>query len=279
MAGPKILIVGNRDKSEAWEQIGALRPWLDERAEILGVYPHSDTTAELAGDSVLCIVFGGDGTLLSVARRLSGTGIPLLGVNVGKLGFLASFTVASLKEHFDDIIAAGIPSEKRLMFSVRIVGDQEVYSGPAANDVSITSGEPFRMIDLDVTQGDQRIARYLGDGLVVSTPTGSTGYSLSAGGPIIQPGIEAVVITPLAPHTLSLRPMVVPPSPPIRIVASDVNPGTTMIIDGQIHRPLCEGQFVEISSGAEPMRIVSHPDQGYFQTLADKLLWGRSPHH
>ena len=275
----KIVIAGNRDKSEAWERIDTLSPWLKQRVEIADIVSHEDLTTDHANGCALCLVFGGDGTLLSVARCLSSTGIPLLGVNVGKLGFLAGFTADDLKEHFDQLLADGFPAEERLMFLATIEGSADICNYPVANDVSITSGQPFRMIDLDVIQGDNKIARYLGDGLVVSTPTGSTGYSLSAGGPVIHYGIEAAVITPLAPHALSLRPMVLAPKPAIRITARDVNPGTTMIIDGQIHSPLCEGQFIEIKRATQPMRTVSNPSRGYFQTLSEKLHWGRSPHH
>jgi NAD+ kinase len=225
------------------------------------------------------VIFGGDGTLLSVARRLAATGMTLLGVNMGKLGFLANFTIEDLRKYLDDIISGKVGVSERLMLSVSITDSGEGFVSTAANDVSINSGEPFRMIDLDVAQGKQRIARYLGDGLVVATPTGSTGYSLSAGGPIMQPTVEAVVITPVAPHSLSLRPMVVTPEPPIRITATNVNPGTTMMIDGQEQKPLTEGETVEVSLAESPMKIVTHPELGYFGTLADKLHWGRSPHH
>jgi len=274
----KILIIGNTDKASTSNHIESLLSRMADRAEIIGPCSHREIPKDAAGTADLCVVFGGDGTLLSVARNLAELGLPLLGINVGKLGFLAVWTIDDLVGHLDKILEQGIPYEDRIMFSVSLSTDGEsgLY---AANDVAVTSGEPFRMIDLCVDQGDRCIAQYLGDGLVVSTPTGSTGYNLSSGGPIIQPGVNAIVITPLSPHTLSLRPMVVGTRVPLKIIATDVNPGTTMIIDGQVHRPLKEGSSIEISVSDTLMRIVRHPSHEFFRTLAEKLQWGRSPHH
>ena len=273
----KLLIVGNTDKTSAWGQIESLCNLLSGKVEIVGPHPHCEIPDE-AHDVDLCVIFGGDGTLLSVARDLAEYDIPMLGINVGKLGFLADWTVNDFAGSIDDLLANGVPCEDRVMFSISLSSEADA-SFRAANDVAVTAGNPFRMIDLRLDQGNRCIAQYLGDGLVVSTPTGSTGYSLSSGGPIIQPGVNAIVITPVSPHALSLRPMVVTPEVSLKITATDVNPGTTMIVDGQIHRPLQEGASIEISVSDKPLKIVKHPGREFFRTLAEKLHWGTSPHH
>jgi NAD+ kinase len=135
------------------------------------------------------------------------------------------------------------------------------------------------MVDLQVTQGDSEVAQYLGDGVIVATPSGSTGYNMSVGGPILAPTLDAITITPIAPHTLALRPLVVRSDMPIHIHAAKVNVGTTVIIDGQISTPLDQGDLIEVSKAPEPAMIVPHPGRGFFRTLAGKLQWGRSPHH
>lgn len=166
------------------------------------------------------------------------------------------------------------------MLSVRLCLDGVCgFASPAVNDVAICAGPPFRMIDLHISQGKQHIYRCYGDGVVISTPTGSTGYSMSAGGPILQPSLKALTVAAIAPHTLAIRPLVVEPDPPIQILATKVNPGTSVIVDGQISARLTEGEVVEVTQSPLPMRLIPHPGRGFFDTLAEKLQWGRSPHH
>ncbi len=280
MSKKSIIILVNTSKAGAAEQVEKLRPWFDERVEILAEQAADAPLPAGAEAADLCVVFGGDGTLLAASRTLTGTGVPLMGVNMGKLGFLAEFNVEHMQKHFDDILAGRIVPTERMMLEVAMQNcEKHNFSSPAANDVAICSGEPFRMIDLNVATADGQIARYLGDGLVVATPTGSTGYNMSAGGPILEPTLDAVTITPVAPHTLSMRPIVVRSDTTIRITASRVNPGTAVIIDGQASSALCDGDTVEVCRAEKPAMIVPHPGRGFFKTLADKLQWGRSPHH
>jgi NAD+ kinase len=280
MARKRIVILGNMDKSGVSDQIEALRPWFERRAEVLAVVESRGELPQQVHLADLCVVFGGDGTLLTAARMLSGTKVPLLGVNMGKLGFLADFNVEHMKKHFDDILGGAIEPTERMMLDV-CVENCEVhrFCSPAANDVAISAGPPFRMIDLNVSRDEEQIAQYLGDGLVVSTPTGSTGYNMSAGGPIIEPTLDAVTITPIAPHSLSLRPIVVGSDQTIRITATVVNAGTAVIVDGQVSSGLCDGDVVEVRRAEKPARIIPHPGRPFFQTLSSKLQWGRSPHH
>ncbi len=276
----KILILGNMTKPGVGDQIDTLRDWFASKGEILAVAPANEPLDDVAKSADLAIVFGGDGTLLSAARMLAGATVPLLGVNMGKLGFLAEFDVEHMQRHLDEILAGEINPIERMMMEITTCGcDGEQFASPVANDVSISSGPPFRMIDLTVRQGEEMIARYLGDGLVVSTPSGSTGYNMSAGGPILEPTLDAVTITPIAPHTLSLRPIVVRSDKAIRIEAVNVNEGTTVIVDGQVSCSLAKGAAIEIRKAARGALIVPHPGRSFFQTLAEKLNWGQSPHH
>lgn len=280
MAKKRILIMGNMSKAGVAEQIEALRPWFLQRCEVIAVLPANEPLQADATGADLCVIFGGDGTLLSAARALVGSDTPMLGVNMGKLGFLAEFNVEHLQKHFEEILSGKIAPVERMMLEVCINNcGKHRFCSPAANDVAISAGEPFRMIDLHVAQGETQISRYLGDGLVVSTPTGSTAYNMSAGGPIMEPTLNAMVITPVAPHTLSMRPIVVQPDLTVRITAKKVNPGTSVIIDGQVSCGLCDGDTVEVRRAEKGMMLIPHPGRPFFETLTKKLYWGRSPHH
>jgi NAD+ kinase len=278
MAGKKLLIIGNMSKPGVAEQVEALRAWFCKRVEIIGVLSAHESPPPQAVSADLCVVFGGDGTLLAAARALAGSAVPLLGVNMGKLGFLAEFDVEHMTRHLDDVLAGRVAPTERMMMEVRLDrGGRGQFGSPVANDVTFAAGAPFRMINLDVARGAEEIARYPGDGLVVSTPTGSTAYNMSAGGPIMEPTLDAIAITPIAPHSLSMRPIVVRSDEVIRVTAVRVNAGSAVIVDGQISTPLCEGDTAEIRRAEKPMRLIPHPGRPFFDTLTSKLQWGRSP--
>ncbi|MFP4106649.1 MAG: NAD(+)/NADH kinase [Phycisphaerae bacterium] len=279
----RVLILLNPEKPNVHEHIERLRPFIAERAEVLAVSDERTGLPASADAADLCIVFGGDGTLLGAARLLAGMGVPLLGVNMGKLGFLAEFNVPHFKKHLDEILHGQIEPIERIMLEVTIANtgtdDKPRFSSPAANDVAICAGEPFRMIDVHVNQEDYEVARYLGDGLVVATPSGSTGYNMSCGGPILEPSLDALAITPVAPHSLSMRPIVVGSGKPIQIEAHRINPGTRVLIDGQLSCSLSPGETVEVRRAQHGALIVPHPGRPFFRTLSTKLHWGHSPHH
>jgi NAD+ kinase len=278
--GKKVLIIANSARPAVAEQVQSLRPWLDKQVQVLEVVAvHEAVPAAAAKQADLCLVFGGDGTLLAAARMLAGSQVPLLGVNLGKLGFLAEFDVEHMKKHLGEVLAGKVAPTERMMLQVRIGPcRQPAFTSPVANDVVIAAGPPYRMIELLVARGDEEIARYPGDGLIVSTATGSTAYNMSAGGPIMEPTLDAIAITPLAPHSLSMRPLVVAAEPALRVTAVRVNSGSAVIVDGQISTGLCAGDVVEVRKAASPARIVPHPGRPFFDTLTRKLQWGRSPH-
>ena len=279
MSKKKVVLLTNPSKEGVREQVEALRPWYEQRVQIVAVVEVGHALPAGAASADLCIVFGGDGTLLTAARMLAGTNVPLMGVNMGKLGFLAEFDVEHMKKHVEEFLAGTLAATERIMLEVCARAGTEEFCSPAANEVAVCAGPPFRMIDIRVTQGEYKVARYLGDGLIVATPTGTTGYNLSVGGPILVPTLDAIVITPIAPHALSMRPIVVSSDQPILLRVSQVNPGTAIVVDGQITSRLVDGDTVEVRRARHRVRIVPHPGRPFFDTLTRKLQWGRGPNY
>ena len=280
MSDKKVLILGNYSKLGVTDQISTLELWLAERAEVVATADVNQYASQTPPAADLCIVLGGDGTILAAARALAGSATHLLGVNMGKLGFLAEFNVEQIRSHFDKALAGEIPPTLRMMLEVTVhQNSKQTFNSPVANEIAISAGPPFRMVDLDVSRQGEHIARYLGDGLVIATPTGSTGYNMSAGGPIIEPTLDAVVISPVAAHALSMRPILVHAGEPIVVRTVRVNKGTAIMVDGQLTCGLKDGDIVEVRRSEHPTQIIPHPDQSFFQTLTTKLKWGQSPHH
>ncbi|MEA3225449.1 MAG: NAD(+)/NADH kinase, partial [Planctomycetota bacterium] len=250
---PKLVIFGDAEKQGVSEAIEEFVGFANGKAEILASYSiedvkqsgnnwlDSETPAGLdTGILKKCdfaIVFGGDGSIISAARNLSRALVPLIGVNVGKLGFLAEFSVNELKDFFPSLAKGAAPVYKRMMLRCTVFGEDsgdgraEKFSSAAVNDVFVAAGPPFRAIELQILVDGQPLAGCVSDGLIISTPTGSTAYNLSAGGPILSPKIEAMVITPICPHSLSFRPIVINAESTTEVVGIRVNEGTTVSID------------------------------------------------
>ncbi len=288
----KLFVVANFDKPQVRPALDELVPWLKDRVDVVGV--ESDSDGSLAGvPADYILVLGGDGTLLSTARRLAGRAVPLVGVNFGRLGFLASFSVVELKARFDDLRAAKLPLSRRMSIEASVVScgspcdltepDEIIrlrrFSATALNDAVITAGPPFHMIELQIGEGDETFVRYFGDGVIVSTPSGSTAYNVSAGGPIIDRAVNAMCITPICPHSLSFRPVVVSGDSDVLIVASKVNPGTTLFCDGQASTTLASGDRVVIRRAKQDVLLVENPGAMKWRNLADKLNWAASPNY
>jgi NAD+ kinase len=273
-----ILIVANLTKNNVADHLQRVRPWLEQRAHIAAVIDVAGRDTGHIPPADLCMTFGGDGTLLTAARMVAERGMPIMGVNLGKLGFLVDFNIEHMQLHLDDILAGNMKFTERMMLQVRVGEGHGAFTSFAANDIAVVAGPPFRMIELHVGHGQQQVASYLGDGVVVSTPTGSTAYSLSLGGPILEPTLQAILITPIAPHTLSMRPIVVPADAALCITAKRVNPGSTMVIDGQTSRALADNECLHIHRAMHSAKIVSHPGRWFYRRLTDKLQWGQGPH-
>lgn len=295
MSKPNIIIIGNMLKAGVPSCIEKMRNILENQVNILGEFPlealRTDNSfqdeklfskiLEAAKNAQFCFVVGGDGTLLSAARTLAPSGIPLLGVNMGKLGYLAEYSLEGLRDNLAKVLTGEVKPQNRMMLQVHVKSSngEPIFTSLAANEIAISAGHPFRMIDLQVSQGQMQVARYLGDGIILSTPTGSTGYNMAAGGPILQPTLKAFILTPIAPHALSLRPMVLEPHLPLSITPRSLNIGTSIIVDGQLPHKLCEGETIDISPASCDMQIVPHPHRAWFKILSTKLQYGLSPHH
>jgi NAD+ kinase len=291
---PKLAIFRDLRKQGVSEAIDEFLSFAKGKAEIVASYGVEDlkqtNTATLLPDEdkVLekcdfAIVFGGDGSIISTARNVSKASLPVIGVNVGKLGFLAEFSVAELEDFFPRLNNGTVPIDKRMMLKCRVFSadqgnDQdEKFCSAAINDIYITAGPPFRMIELKITVDGQPLAGCVTDGLIISTPTGSTAYNLSAGGPILSPKIEAVVITPICPHSLSFRPIVINADSRIEVFGVRVNEGTTISIDGQVSLNLSINDVVRVEKENSDFLIVNNPLRSKWDTLATKLSWAEQP--
>jgi NAD+ kinase len=290
----RLFIVANIDKPDVRPALDELLPWMSKRVTVVGM----DTALEddLSGiDADAVLVLGGDGTLLSAARRLGGRPIPLMGVNFGRLGFLASFTPAQFREYFNALVDGKLPVSARQVIEASVVAAgvecrladctdvirQRRFIATALNDAVITAGAPFHMIGLEVrADGDSESGvRYFGDGVIVSTPSGSTAYNVSAGGPIIDPGVEAICITPICPHSLSFRPVVLPTRTTVVIIATKVNPGTTLFCDGQASTQLRAGDRVVLRRSPHDVLLIENPSARQWRSLAEKLNWAVGPRY
>lgn len=232
----------------------------------------------LAERCEIVIVIGGDGTLLSAARCLAGNHVPILGINQGRLGFLVEIAPDQMEEAISAAIEGRCKAEDRLILSTQIRRADGQITKPrlAINDVVIRNLGSIRMLEFETWLADEFISRHRADGLIVSTPTGSTAYALSSGGPIIYPDVSALSLVPICPHTLTDRPVVVPSTQVIRIIPkSKSSDGATITCDGQIGMPVYVDDTVEITPLPNLLRLLHTHDYSYFGVLRDKLLWGR----
>jgi NAD+ kinase len=225
----------------------------------------------------LLIVLGGDGTLISAAHNLGADQLPILGINLGKLGFLTEFTLAQLEAFGDQLLHGPLPISRRMMLDVEIVDGESVYSTLAVNDCVIAAGPPFRIMPLNIQVDDDEVARLRGDGLIVATPTGSTAHNLSAGGPIIEPQASSILLTPMCPHTLTFRPMVLEGKRRITVYLREAHEGAHLVVDGRIVRPLAPTERVRIRRHKSDFLLVRNPRENSWAGLRRKLMWGAAP--
>src|ERR1700726_2525696 len=235
------------------------------------------TREEVAEQSQLLLVLGGDGTLLAAARVAARLGIPILPINMGSLGFLTSFTIEEMYPALEQVLAGRFSCSERVMLDVELHRDAEIIERQSVvNEAVINKGALARMIDLQLTIDADFACRYRADGLIVATPTGSTAYSLSAGGPIVHPGVESWIITPICPHTLSDRPIVVRDSSSVEIHLSKDTESVFLTLDGQTGIPMQASDTVRMRRAAERLKLILPPKKSYYEILRSKLKWGEA---
>jgi NAD+ kinase len=264
-----------------------LLKWLEEHGvqvlydeETAGSLPDSakgKTRQQVADASQLLLVLGGDGTLLAAARLAAPRGIPILPINMGSLGFLTSFTIGELYPALEDTLSGRFSASERVMLHVELErGGKVIESQKVLNEVVVNKGALARMIELELRIDADFVCRYRADGLIVASPTGSTAYSLSAGGPIVHPGVESFIITPICAHMLSDRPLVVRDSSSIALKLSGNTESVFLTLDGQRGIPLQATDMVRISRAKELLKLIQPPRKSYFEILRSKLKWGES---
>jgi NAD+ kinase len=279
----RVGILLKRAQPEAVDIAAGLADWLRARgheALIVGNHDAPPYGARFVDEAALVdrldllVVLGGDGTLLHGAALVADQRVPILGVNLGHLGFLTSCAPADAHAAVERALAGELPLEERLRLQCEVIrGAGERTQRFACNDAVLSQGALARLIELEAYLDGQLITRYRADGLIVATPTGSTAYTLAAGGPIVTPDVKAFVVTPICPHTLTHRPVVVPSASRLMVRLGSPAEHVTLTIDGQWGTPLRDGDRVEISQAKEPLRLFRSP-QSYFDVLREKMNWG-----
>jgi NAD+ kinase len=277
----RIGVMAKRASHEAATTAGELVRWLRGRGlealldgSTLEALGRQEAAFSLTAGCDLAVVLGGDGTLLSVARALE-PGIPILGVNLGNLGFLTEIGRADLYPALVEVLAGRFRTEARSLFDVELRGDgRGAKRFRVLNDAVITKSALSRIIELTMVVDGHLIARYRSDGLIISTPTGSTAYNLSAGGPILNPLLPVAVLTPICPHTLSLRPIVVPGASRIEVTLETQREEVFLTLDGQEGTELRYHETVAVTQSAAAVHLVKLGDRSFYENLREKLRWG-----
>ena len=231
--------------------------------------------AEVVAGADLVVVLGGDGTLLSIARLMEAREVPILGVNLGSLGFLTEVTLPELFPALESVLRDDFAVSRRLTLAARVRrGEEPVGAFVALNDVVISKTGPSRIVELETFVNGEYVTTYRADGLIVATPTGSTAYCLSAGGPILYPTLPALVVIPICPHTLTNRPLVLPEGARVEVVQRSAGEGVHLTVDGQVDVGLQHRDTVTVARSPHTITLVKSPKLNYFELLRTKLRWG-----
>jgi NAD+ kinase len=286
----RIGIIAKKNKPEAAAIVRNLVEWLrpkkikvyieGEMGKLLsptlaGGYWESIDREEVPTGVEMIIVLGGDGTLLSVARQVWNRNIPILGVNLGGLGFLTEITLDELYPVLEKVLRDDFAINEREVLNAGVIrGGKRIAEFIVLNDAVINKGALARIIDLETTINGEYLSTFRSDGLIISTPTGSTAYNLSAGGPIVYPSLHTIIITPICPHTLTIRPIIIPDDVKIRALLKSSNEEVTLTLDGQQGFTLKFEDVVEVGKAEGRILLIKSPYRHYFELLREKLKWG-----
>lgn len=283
-------VVVKPNHKEAWQTACELSEWLKKRGIDLIGKPHEGAknfgaescsieaveTDKFQTQADLIVVLGGDGTMISTARLTGDREILVLGINYGSLGYLTEFRIEEMFDALERILEGDYQIDSRVMLDAELSRDGEVLGkGRVLNEVVINKSALARVIEIEVKLNDLFVNAFRADGLIVSTPTGSTAYSLSAGGPILYPSMNALVLTPICPFTMTNRPIVIPDNDQIEIVLKNENEGVVLTLDGQIGYQMKTGDRVSIRKSRTNFNLIQPTNRNYFDVLRNKLKWGR----
>lgn len=270
----KVAVLYNPEKVEAKKALPSLLRWLKKN------WVRTVTGLSRAGLSQVefAIVLGGDGTILRMARTLAPLGIPILGVNLGRLGFLAETDFKDLYPTLKKALQSQLKIEERMMLQASLFDRQQkrLFSSLALNDCYLHASTNPRVIEIEASLNGEYLATYTGDGLILSTPTGSTAYALAASGPIVSPELPVILITPICPHTLAQRPLLVSSRDRLElsVKASSANPVALFSVDGQASIKVRRGEKIFIEAAAQKLKLLINPKRSYYEILRTKLRWG-----
>ena len=286
MSKPEIKTVGvvvKPNHTEAWRTAAELAAWLEARSiEVFTEKESQDSglktvsADEFKERADLIVILGGDGTMISSARLLGDCGVPVLGINYGSLGYLTEFRFEEMLPAIESVLAGNYEIDPRVMLDVQLERQSETLSSNRIlNEVVINRAVLAKIIEVEITLDGQFVNSFRADGIIVATPTGSTAYSLSAGGPILYPSMNAVVITPVCPFTLTNRPIVIPDNAEIRLRLKSESEGVALTLDGQVGYQMKTEDCVVIRKSNTSFNLVKPPNRNYFDVLRNKLKWGR----
>ncbi len=270
----RVIILGFGGREDVVREAHRLQPVIADRTEIAAIdFTGEADLSQIQADCV--IVFGGDGSILRAARQMGDRQLPILAVNLGRLGFLADVSPSELPSALDRLVNNKLRVVDHLMFWCTLNRDGKVIERRLGlNEVAIQAGPPFAILDVDLYVDSELVTTYSGDGLIVSTPVGSTAHSLSAGGPILRQELQAFVICPISPHTLTNRPVVDAADRKYELVIPRPESGSSVVVDGRVLAVLAPGDRVCIQRAEQQFRLIKAPGHSYYRTLREKLGWG-----
>ena len=274
MNKPRVVILGAPNRARVRSELKRLRPAIEQRAEIV----HQDLEFQHEFDDSpldMVIVLGGDGSILQAARQMASHQSPVLGVNCGHLGFLAALAPDDFLRHWPAIAGGEFRVVKHLMLRVTLIrGGESIAQSLALNEAAILGGPPYRILDIDLYADDEIATRYRCDGLIVATPIGSTAHNLSAGGPILRRSLDAIVISPISPHTLTYRPLVDSADTILELMVTEPNESTSIVVDGRVLDRVHPADRIRIERAEVTFQLIAVPGHSDYRALREKLGWG-----